>query len=331
MDREWHQLRTFSISGGAFLAFAASLVIHCFFVMILWHLGNNLQPKPSVKRVQLNLKNVFFRSAESVRSDSISPPPVSHDIDRKSARSLDLSRAAANLNHKNDQPEPVRLEEQIKKTPTLVRPAPEIIAQQVQVRKQVNHRKVDPSVIKIVEPIPPIKTAKGSLDSKTSDRSNQTHAEVKKPSAIYNQVVPDPALQLSQPEAIKGKPRKSPAAANDSAERKYPLQNSVGDVAPVLEAPLAESYINVNYGPIRDKVRGNLRYPAIARRQGWSGRVEIEFTISLAGSLESMRIVSSSGYPMLDRQALRALEVSAPFPQPEIVATMVLPITFTLE
>ena len=59
---------------------------------------------------------------------------------------------------------------------------------------------------------------------------------------------------------------------------------------------------------------GNLNYPAIAKRPGFSSSLTMDVGIKPDGSIYSIRISKSSGYPALDQAAKRIVQVSAPFP-----------------
>ncbi len=59
---------------------------------------------------------------------------------------------------------------------------------------------------------------------------------------------------------------------------------------------------------------GNLNYPDEARRRRLSGRVVIDVGIHRDGSLESARVLVSSGIPALDAAALRIVKLAQPFP-----------------
>lgn len=48
------------------------------------------------------------------------------------------------------------------------------------------------------------------------------------------------------------------------------------------------------------------------------------------GNVSELRIQASSGYPVLDEQALEAIRRSAPFTPPRIAALLVMPVTFQL-
>jgi protein TonB len=59
---------------------------------------------------------------------------------------------------------------------------------------------------------------------------------------------------------------------------------------------------------------GNLNYPDEARRRRLGGQVVISVGVRRDGSVESARILRSSGTPLLDEGALRIVQLAAPFP-----------------
>jgi protein TonB len=67
---------------------------------------------------------------------------------------------------------------------------------------------------------------------------------------------------------------------------------------------------------------GNLNYPKAAKDQHLSGSLILHVAVRADGSVESVRVVRSSGYDLLDRAAIRIVELAgpyAPFP-PDIAA-----------
>jgi protein TonB len=139
-----------------------------------------------------------------------------------------------------------------------------------------------------------------------------------------------------------------------SAAREHPVEQGKQEVrsealvspAPADSAPAAgaavsetrpapvsmvEAYRQANYTAIRDSILGNLQYPMLARRRGWSGQVELAFTIAPDGQVHDLTVLTSSGFPILDEQAMTAIRRSAPFhPPPPVVASLVMPVTFRL-
>ena len=49
-------------------------------------------------------------------------------------------------------------------------------------------------------------------------------------------------------------------------------------------------------------------YPALARRQGWQGRVQVALRVEADGRFSQLRVLRSSGYASLDQDALQTLE-----------------------
>lgn len=58
---------------------------------------------------------------------------------------------------------------------------------------------------------------------------------------------------------------------------------------------------------------GNLNYPAAAREQNLSGSLIVHVAIRADGSIETIRIVRSSGVPLLDQAALAIVKLAAPY------------------
>lgn len=69
---------------------------------------------------------------------------------------------------------------------------------------------------------------------------------------------------------------------------------------------------------LKIKVESVLRYPELAAISGYQGTLYIKFDIMKDGSLGDVELLKSSGYKILDDEALRAIRSAAPFqPLPE--------------
>jgi TonB family protein len=78
-----------------------------------------------------------------------------------------------------------------------------------------------------------------------------------------------------------------------------------------LDSPEA---LFVNYlSRLKRRVQREWVYPEEAAKNGISGELHMVFTLNKAGSLIFIRLVHSSGFPILDEEALRAVKVAAPF------------------
>lgn len=58
---------------------------------------------------------------------------------------------------------------------------------------------------------------------------------------------------------------------------------------------------------------GNLNYPAEARQKGIYGSLRLLVAIYPDGSLKEVKLLQSSGYPVLDQAAIRIVKLAAPF------------------
>jgi protein TonB len=69
---------------------------------------------------------------------------------------------------------------------------------------------------------------------------------------------------------------------------------------------------------LKIKVESVLKYPELAAISGYQGTLYIKFDIQKDGSLGDVEVLKSSGYKILDDEALRSIRSSAPFqPLPE--------------
>ena len=75
-------------------------------------------------------------------------------------------------------------------------------------------------------------------------------------------------------------------------------------------ADLAGSATNGGPGEVPVAYAGNPlpKYPRIARRKGWEGKVWLHVRVSAAGLVEEVTVELSSGYKSLDRAALKAVQ-----------------------
>jgi periplasmic protein TonB len=66
-------------------------------------------------------------------------------------------------------------------------------------------------------------------------------------------------------------------------------------------------------GRLKQRIQGEWTYPEDAQRVGMSGELVLIFTLSKTGTLTHIQLVESSGFPLLDNEALRAVKTAAPF------------------
>jgi protein TonB len=77
------------------------------------------------------------------------------------------------------------------------------------------------------------------------------------------------------------------------------------------------------------------RYPHIAQLRGWHGTTQVQIFVSTAGRMVNVIILRSSGFEVLDNQALDMVRQATPLPQPPEALrgrefTVMVPIVFKL-
>jgi TonB family protein len=88
-------------------------------------------------------------------------------------------------------------------------------------------------------------------------------------------------------------------------------------------------------GNARMRIEKAKRYPREARRMGWEGKVVVSFQVNRKGEVAGIRLIQSSGYEELDREALATLRRASPFSPPplneEERLELEIPLVFKLE
>lgn len=69
------------------------------------------------------------------------------------------------------------------------------------------------------------------------------------------------------------------------------------------------SYLN----GVKVKIEGVWRYPEAARKSALQGRGLVSFTIERDGTVSDIKLIASSGYPILDEEIKKAIKAASPF------------------
>jgi protein TonB len=171
-------------------------------------------------------------------------------------------------------------------------------------------------------------------------------AEILKPQAVLQPVQPDslPLEALPEPRqedirtprtkpappVRKTEPRKDPKQSRQSQAQVRGAETSSSKGGERITSRTATSNANgradartddggtkasSNYkGKVVAKLRRAKRYPKQALRQRLRGDVHIAFTISANGSVSGIRVLRSSGHPVLDQAAIDMVKRAAPMP-----------------
>jgi protein TonB len=97
----------------------------------------------------------------------------------------------------------------------------------------------------------------------------------------------------------------------DELARKGMPEKQPGDDSVTLDT---DEFKFISYNRwLKIKVESLLKYPELAAVSGYQGTLFIKFDIMKDGSLGGLEVLKSSGYKILDDEALRAIRASAPF------------------
>lgn len=174
---------------------------------------------------------------------------------------------------------------------------------------------------------------------------------------------PEPAPQPPKPE-IKPKPEKKPVikeapspiaeppskVTQEQPPAPPPVMTAApkAETSPVVTAPPPpeppkgpsqadiDDARNLYGGLLTREIAKHKQYPRVAQMRGWQGEAMIELKIDGSGSLISSRIVTSSGFEVLDKQGLDMVRKASPFPPPPEALRgrnfeILVPVSFKLE
>jgi len=82
---------------------------------------------------------------------------------------------------------------------------------------------------------------------------------------------------------------------------------------------------------VKEKIEDYRRYPYWARKQGFEGIVHLKFIILSTGVVKDIKIIKSSGFNILDKEAISTIKRASPFPPiPSELNTFSLPMEISI-
>lgn len=96
-------------------------------------------------------------------------------------------------------------------------------------------------------------------------------------------------------------------------EKKYEAETPRGEKGKTLQLNTSEIRYQKYLLDMKDRIRRFWDYPEIAGRNGWQGTLKLNFTIKKDGTVDDIKLIESSKYPVLDEAAITAIRLAAPF------------------
>jgi protein TonB len=185
---------------------------------------------------------------------------------------------------------------------------------------------------KIVKEKPPVPIAK-IKPAKRKTKVIQPEPEV--PAVV---LPPEPEPQVAEKAVEPTPPDPAPTRLANSEENMSAQVASgpiASDAAPsdavVQSAPMGKKeYIKAHFLYIKEDIQKNITYPRLARKMGWEGNVVVSFVICEDGTVINIKIVKSSGFALLDKNAVESIKKAVPFPSPPVRAELVVPVSYRL-
>ncbi|MBI5643685.1 MAG: energy transducer TonB [Deltaproteobacteria bacterium] len=96
--------------------------------------------------------------------------------------------------------------------------------------------------------------------------------------------------------------------------KKYESEAPKGERGKTLQLNTSELRYHKYLLNMKDSIQNKWDFPDVAARNGWQGKLRIDFTINKDGSVGDIKLIKSSNYPVLDDAAITALKLASPFP-----------------
>lgn len=196
------------------------------------------------------------------------------------------------------------------------------------------------------QPTCPVAPAKPTVAAVRPSKSVQAPPPVPVVENIVSQAQPSPVPALentpqqvvSETTAPVSSDNKLAAASTASAAvaggggsgQANPSQAGSPGGNPAATERLQQLYTKEHFSYIQRIIADKIQYPRVARLSQQEGTVLVSFTISKDGTVSELKIASSSGFALLDKNALEAVNKAAPFPRPPVVAQLRVPIAYSL-
>lgn len=196
--------------------------------------------------------------------------------------------------------------------------------------------------VKKVEPLREVERQKPAV--RPARTKAQTQQLARKPDRLGETPRPLPEVKIRRPEELKARP--FPVGKRETIVRQS--LPSFKELLPPTGWSLSPDGEGIEEGAVRldsqepryvtylSSIKRAIElaweYPDRALRHGLQGKLVLEFTILGNGTLVKTRLIRSSGFSILDEEAIRSVQTAAPFhPIPPVIGKNRLPIIARFE
>lgn len=157
-------------------------------------------------------------------------------------------------------------------------------------------------------------------------------AALEKPRPLPSQPAPARHLPAKPSRPVSAAP--SPPSTQTQLtgeEMSGPVGEAIGTSGPVLEQAAARGRVrsepspepaydwSAYHGSVWGRIQRVKTYPVMARRKHWEGRALVAFVIDARGGVKQARLADSTGFALLDQEALDTVRRAAPYPTPPAI------------
>jgi protein TonB len=162
---------------------------------------------------------------------------------------------------------------------------------------------VEKPVVKAPAPLPEKNVAKAAeIPASPAVNPAPPFSEKQKPAAVRMET--KPVITEAEPQQAVHTEPVAAAVTAPPGEVEKPAPS-------VNQSSVSPAYLQ----KVFDKIKKGKRYPRLARDRGIEGAVLLEFVLASDGKLVDIRVLHSSGFAILDREALQTIRRAAPFPK----------------
>ncbi len=310
-------------------AYGVSFLLHALFLTgFVWLSQTNLYK--NTKPLEIDLSLLDFRKEESIQEPKNAQPKTdtkgsaepfrTPDKTQDMFASQEIPQIPANTPRvEHTEPEPIKsvpVEEVTEKPKT---------AHEQAIEKRLENREPEP-----IKSVP--------VEEATEKPKTRHEQAIEKPKVAHEQSFTSTVAQGEKSQAVASEPAGTRGSKEAGAQTSANQEGS-GRASKAIETSYTSSeeeqrqlYLKEKLSVISQIIQKNISYPPIARRMGWEGRVVLSIRLCTDGTVKEIKVLESSGYEVLDRNAVDTVRrVAGLFPKPPVEVVVKVPVNYRLE